>query len=514
MGLMNAADRRFAQLVAELVGCNPFVARRIELERQALGRAFLERDADWNLRSTPSEEAPNVRQLVERVDAFVELLRDRLARGVNAEAADRDLYESLVWFAMFHRFRDGFDAMIASEEAGARAGGRTAMYEPFARTATRLLSVGASPGGPGDAPGGVVAHLFAICFQVRRAFHYIFRWIVGASGPSVRLRAAVWQSVFTHDLHRYRRLLYRHMADFTTLITGPSGTGKELVARAVGLARYVPFDEAGRRFAEGYRDSFLPLNISAMSPTLVESELFGHRRGAYTGAVAERVGWLESCPDLGTVFLDEVGEIEPAIQVKLLRVLQTRGFHRLGETRERRFRGKLLAATNRDLPSEMDRGRFRGDLYYRLCSDIIVTPSLREQLDDEPDDLNHLVHAICRRLLGDEAERVSGGIIDYIRREFADHAWPGNIRELEQCVRNVLVRGSYRPATPQAAGDPERRFCDDLAHARLTAEQVLSGYCKIVHRRLGSYEASARALGLDRRTVKAKVLAASAGGKA
>ena len=212
-------------------------------------------------------------------------------------------------------------------------------------------------------------------FQIRRAFDLIFRHIVGASRPAADLRAAVWQSIFTHDMRRYRRSLYRRMHDVTTLITGPSGTGKELVARAIGLSRYIPFDPDREAFVGTIAGSFHALNLSALSPTLIESELFGHRKGAFTGALEDRVGWLESCPPHGTVLLDEIGEVDAAIQVKLLRVLQTREFQRIGETTPRAFRGKLIAATNRDLETAMHAGRFREDLLmnFRLCMVLIGT---------------------------------------------------------------------------------------------------------------------------------------------
>src|SRR6185369_1282817 len=142
--------------------------------------------------------------------------------------------------------------------------------------------------------------------------------------------------------------------------------------------------------------TFFPINISALSPTLVESELFGHRRGAFTGAVADRRGWLETCPDLGSVFLDELGDMDPAIQVKLLRVIETRTFHPVGDTAARQFRGKLIAATNRDLSAAMAKGQFREDLYYRLCSDQISTPSLAEQLAASPGVLRELVFYMAR----------------------------------------------------------------------------------------------------------------------
>src|SRR6202043_2839283 len=172
------------------------------------------------------------------------------------------------------------------------------------------------------------------------AFDQIFRDIIGGSLPAARLRASIWQSVFTHDMRRYRRTLYSRMGEFATLITGPSGTGKELAARAIAESRYVPFDEQRLAFASDDAESFFPINISALSPTLVESELFGHRRGAFTGAVADRKGWLETCPEAGSVFLDELGDLDPAIQVKLLRVIETRTFHPVGDTASKHFEGK------------------------------------------------------------------------------------------------------------------------------------------------------------------------------
>src|SRR5262249_34835056 len=138
--------------------------------------------------------------------------------------------------------------------------------------------------------------------------------------------------------------------------------------------------------------------------TLIESELFGHVAGAFTGAVSERWGKLdeEVCDEYGTVFLDEIGELDAGIQVKLLRVLQDRRFQRLGENEDRKFVGKIVAATNRDLPAEMRAGRFREDFYYRLCADRIETPSLLDQLEETPDDLYHLLFFVARKAIGDE----------------------------------------------------------------------------------------------------------------
>src|SRR5581483_11844501 len=212
----------------------------------------------------------------------------------------------------------------------------------------------------------------------------------------------------------YRRTLYARMGDFATLITGPSGTGKELAARAIALSRYVPLDDRRMSFADDDAVAFFPINISALSPTLVESELFGHRRGSFTGAIGDRKGWLEACPALGSVFLDELGDLDPAIQVKLLRVIETRTFHPVGDTASREFQGKLIAATNRDPARDIRAGRFREDLYYRLCSDQIVTPSLAEQIADSPHVLRELVVYMSRKVAGAESETLAAEVIEWI----------------------------------------------------------------------------------------------------
>jgi transcriptional regulator with GAF, ATPase, and Fis domain len=297
------------------------------------------------------------------------------------------------------------------------------------------------------------------------------------------------------------------MGDFATLVIGPSGTGKELVARAIALSRHVAFDARRGMFAEDFAGAFFPLNLSALSPTLIESELFGHRRGAFTGALADRAGWLEVCPASGAVFLDEIGDVAAGIQVKLLRVLQARTFQRLGDTESRVFQGKIIAATNRDLPAEIRAGRFREDFYYRLCSDVVRTPSLREQLDGAgAGELASLAGYVARRLVGaDEAEVFAREAVAWMTKNLgAGYAWPGNFRELEQCMRNLLVRGEYRPAGPLAGG-PADDWNALIGGGRLTAEELLRRYTRLVHAQAGTVEETARRLKQDRRTVKARL---------
>jgi transcriptional regulator with AAA-type ATPase domain len=508
MPLFTSADRRFAQAISDLAHCNPFLPQRVELERVALGETkhagmLGTVDIGQRVYTGQLEDLPQLLALVLRSEALLERTRAKVVRWDEWHAHEQELYEDLVLFVVYYRQSAGFDRVIAQNRERA-APVKVRMVDSLVAQASRYLVVADTVLPLYEQ----LAHIVAVFFQIRRAFRNIFNYIIGVSRPAARLRAAVWQSIFTHDLRRYRRALYDRMADYTTLVTGPSGTGKELVARAVGLSRYISFDAKTGRFAENFAESFFPLNLSAMSPTLIESELFGHRRGAFTGAVEERAGWLEVCPRQGTVFLDEIGELDPAIQVKLLRVLQDRTFSRLGETATRTFSGKLIAATNRDLATQMRTKEFREDLYYRLCSDIIVTPSLHERIADNRAELETLVAHMAARLVGSEGPDVTTETLQVIREQLGPrYAWPGNVRELEQCVRNVLIRKAYVP-TKEAA--PTRRTAHEALWASieqggLTADRLLQSYCTLVYAQTGSYEATAEKLAIDRRTVKAKV---------
>ncbi|MCP3985977.1 MAG: sigma-54-dependent Fis family transcriptional regulator [bacterium] len=504
MTLMRGKERAIALAMSRLTHVNPFLPDRIAFEKEVLGSRFVATREVWNVDTELGGLNANLTPIDEAVQQLLPTLRERLATGETGSDDELALYEDLVLYALYAEYGPvWFDAMERDRD------GRPRKVTAFDRFAADVSSYFDLPGltGPGRRDP---AFLFAYGYQTRRAFHHVFRQIYGASLPAARLRASVWQSIFSHDRARYRRVLYDRMHDFTTLITGESGTGKELVARAIGFSRFIPFDPETRTFAEGFARGFHPLNLSALSPTLIESELFGHKKGAFTGAVDDRDGWLEVCGVGGTVFLDEVGELDPEIQVKLLRVLQSRTFQRLGETQEHRFEGKIIAATNRDLGEEMQGRSFRRDFYYRLCSDRIHTPSLREQLADHPDDLHNLVLVIARRLFGrEEADAVAAQVETWIDAELGRaYTWPGNIRELEQCIRNVVIRGSYQipnVTSPEVAGGVRGELAAAISSCQLDMEELGVRYATLLYHETGSYEEAARRLGLDRRTVKARV---------
>jgi formate hydrogenlyase transcriptional activator len=222
--------------------------------------------------------------------------------------------------------------------------------------------------------------------------------------------------------------------DSTVLIQGETGTGKELIARAV--------HDSSSRFAR----PFIKLNCAAIPFDLLESELFGHERGAFTGAIAQKIGRFELA-DKGTLFLDEVGDIPPGLQPKLLRVLQEQEFERLGSTRTHRVDVRLVAATNRNLADMVKRNEFRSDLYYRLNVFPISLPPLRERREDIPALVTHFVELYARRM----AKQIDHILPDAMSA-LSSHLWPGNIRELQNFIeRSVIVTSGNTLHPPLAS---------------------------------------------------------------
>ena len=222
-------DRDLLQATADLAYCNPFLPERIACEQEALGDDFVPLSSVWSVRAGAARHNPNVNQLGERTTALVDRLRGRFTPSTKLTAEEKSLYEDLVLYLLYFRYEDDYKALIEKESAD----GRVPFYSKFVRDAQHYLEHKAV----GAPTSSELAHFFAVFFQLRRAFHHTFSHIVGASPPTARLRAAIWQSIFTHDFKRYRRTLYERMGDVTTLVTGPSGTGKELVARAIVRAR-------------------------------------------------------------------------------------------------------------------------------------------------------------------------------------------------------------------------------------------------------------------------------------
>jgi transcriptional regulator with GAF, ATPase, and Fis domain len=327
-----------------------------------------------------------------------------------------------------------------------------------------------------------------------------------------RLREALWNNVFTHDMRGYEAALWNRMEDFSTLLLGETGTGKGQAAAAIGRSEFIPYLPEQRRFAANFAETFIATNLSQFAEQLIESELFGHRKGAFTGAIEQRAGVFERCSAHGALFLDEIGEVSIPVQIKLLQVLQERTFTPMGGHEKKRFSGRVIAATNRALDALRRDGRFRDDFFYRLCSDVIEMPTLRQRIGESPAELEHLTRVLVARITGAESDELVSSVLESLESNLPrGYPWPGNVRELEQAVRRILLTGRYAAEMPQLAPGEEAALIEKLRAGELTADELLSRYCAMLYRRLGTYADVAKRTGLDPRTSRKYVEGARSG---
>ena len=248
----------------------------------------------------------------------------------------------------------------------------------------------------------------------------------------------------------------------------------------------------------------MSINLSQFPETLIESELFGHKKGAFTGAVKHHTGVFGRCSPYGAILLDEIGETSTRLQIKLLEVLQNRVFSPVGSHEKSRFEGRVIAATNRAIDEIRAKNIFRDDFYYRLSSDIITVPPLRLRIQQNPDELNALLSYTIERMLVQPSPELEKDIRTVIEKNLGlDYAWPGNVRELEQCVRRVILKKNYEGDIKSVSPDDlKARLVKGIESGELDAQNLIAGYCTLLYKRYGTFEDVARHTNLDRRTVK------------
>lgn len=357
-------------------------------------------------------------------------------------------------------------------------------------------------------------HYFALFFQLRRGYFFISQSLLGVSPSMKKLRLKLWNNVFTFDVRNYNKFLLNQMEDFSTLLLGETGTGKGSSARAIGRSGFIPFDLKTGRFSDNFNDIFLPINLSQFPEGLIESELFGHKKGAFTGAVDNHVGIFELCHKHGSLFLDEIGDLSIPIQIKLLQVLQDRIFTPVGSHSQRRFAGRVIAATNQSIHKLRQQGRFRDDFFYRLCSDVITVPTLRQRISESPEELALLVNSLVQRMTGQESPDITQLVLEALRRDLPpDYLWPGNVRELEQAVRRIMMTRHYEGDFLTVELSQEEEMIHNIQTGNLQARELLSQYCNLLFKQFGTYEEVARRTQLDRRTVKRYILSAESPAK-
>ncbi len=475
---LTAAERQFFREVSEAAFANPFSAHRLELDKRIAGTSLGEAERVHRLRDVVSA----------RVVRLEQAGRAHLQHYGGEEAL---VMRNVFLFESYHCHCDALDELI---EAQLKAGDQPCPVR-FAREALGQL---AQRGFAGDE----ALRFFGIFFQLRRAYHFIVHGLTGDSAPMHELRRGLWNTVFTHSIQWYERHLWNRLEDFSTLLLGETGTGKGTAAAAIGRAGFIPFDPARNRFVESFTRCFVSLNLSQFPETLIESELFGHKRGAFTGAVEAHEGAFSRCSAHGSIFLDEIGDAPVPVQIKLLQVLQERTFSPVGGHDKLRFRGRVIAATNRSLETLRAEKLFRDDFFYRLCSDVITLPTLRQRLRESPGELDALLQSMIARMTGGAALE----LVEFVRERLArsvgeNYDWPGNVRELEQAVRRVLLTGRYEPQRIQSH-DALSALPQRIRDGSIDADELLATFCASLHERFGTFEEVARRANLDARTVK------------
>jgi len=478
---LDRAQRQFFELVAQIAFCNPFSKERPELDARLVGHAV----------DVFSEKHPEelTRAMSEQIG---KLEKQGLADMRKFSGQDRGLMQTVFLFECFHQFCDDIDRLIAEQLTA----GMQSVPVKFAAEILgwmRRRGIGAEES----------VRFFAVFYQLRRAFHFIVRGLIGQSECMKEFRRHLWQNVFTQEVQLYDRYLWNRMEDFSTLLLGETGAGKGAAAAAIGRSGFIPFDEKRGRFAESFTHSFVALNLSQFPETLIESELFGHRKGAFTGAVDSHEGVLAHCSPHGAIFLDEIGDVSVPVQIKLLQVLQERTFCPVGSHEPVRFRGRVIAATNHPLDNLLGRKLFREDFFYRLSSDMIEVPPLRQRLAQDSSEFRQLVGHILTGIIGEPDRELQQRIESAITRAVGkDYSWPGNVRELAQAVRRTLITGRYDAGTGSRTPGAQEHLVTSIQEQSLNAEELLSAYCALLYNKSRNYEDVARRTNLDRRTVK------------
>jgi MoxR-like ATPase len=487
---LSGFDREFFELAGDAAYLNPFGPKHQETVRKLAKLVCRERaDAvSW------PEMIPLVVGRIENIIKFIEHgVWPAPVKIEYFDMHDREVVKYGLLFWIFSRYIEDYDEFIRRQERQPEKN-RAADFESKITYEMSLRGIGSV-----DA-----VRYFSLFYQMRRAIYFIQKGLTGQSDCMRQLREDLWNTLFTHDIRGYDKHLWGRMEDFTILLEGPTGCGKGTAAGIVGRSSALPFQDGKCIFESNFMDLVVPANLSQYSPGLVESELFGHAAGAFTGAVSEYGGLFGQCRPHGVIFLDEIGELSAQVQVKLLKVLEERSYTSVGSAAPKRFSGRVIAATNRPMAELRRQGTFREDLYYRLCADCIVVPSLALRIEQNPGELRELVEHFTRREMSDYNPKTAERVMDVIERRLPkDYAWPGNVRELVQCIRRVLLKDDYRPGER-----PARTRLDAIAAGveseHFTAEELTTEYCRYLLGRHGSYLDVAKITGFDWRTVKGK----------
>jgi sigma-54 specific flagellar transcriptional regulator A len=485
IGKLSQTERKFVRAINDVVCINPFSTEREEI------LARLNPYID-NLNNDVSDEDHVFFLLKRPLEEFINNLYKRnITTILDVENQDRSELENIFIYTTHLRYLDEMDELI---QAHLNEKDKPIKVTFGPALIKDLLKFGFSE--------ELAYRGLSVLYQIRRAYYFIGRELVGNCPSMKALRCSLWNNVFTFDIRYYKDYLWNHMEDFSTLILGDTGTGKSSAAKAIGQSGLMHYDPLNQTFTNKFSDSYMLINLSEYPETLIESALFGHKKGAFTGAIDNFSGIFNRCLSHGILFLDEIGEVPESIQVKLLNVLQDRIFTPIGSHKTSRFKGRVITATSKSLEELRTTGKMRDDLFYRLSSDIIIMPSLQQRVQENADELRQLIHLLVHRMTDTENPKLADWVCDLLNNQIPKHyPWFGNVRELEQAVRRIILKQQYVGAKELNFISSKQDNILKLPDENIDAKQLLTLYCQLLYKKHGTYQKVANIVNLDRRTV-------------
>lgn len=465
--------------IRNLVNCNPY-----KPERHTIEAALLEHET---VTESFGPHSGFVDDLIQKVERFIGRLSMRLAA---ADAVPQDVllnYEHLVFYLLFQRYYDAFE-----EQAQApRQNARFTFFESYKNDLQRLLLHRDSQLKTENEP----SHLFAVHFQMVRT-HLALKKLLPISQTLNNLCANLWDVLFSNNLLRYRRVLYRRLSQLPIALVGPNGSDWETLTQVVADSRYLEFDAVLARFPDWVETGFETLYMDGCDTQTLRTQLFGDP--------GKSLGLLRECPAFAMVHLAGLDTCDPGLQRQLWAASAGASDAAMGRN-GLRFKGRLLISSETDPLSLAANGQILPELAQSLSSCLVRVPGLWQIQSESADVVLRLARQICANLVGRaESEQLLTELAQSLETFGPQYLWPGNMAELERCVRQVAMTGECHPSHLNSA-DPRLPMGDDYLAVETPLNTIVNRYCTLAYARYGSYLETARQLDMDRRTVKARI---------
>ena len=421
MKSLSATQKNFLNTVQKIVFSNPY--------GEECRQACLE--FSNNKISRPAD-------LLESASSQVDQLLGKLKKESNMDLAlysedDRWLLHHGVLFLCHNRFASHFVKLIEEQHRQ----GSSNVKVSFAADALGMMT-------RAGMASVIAQRYFAFFYQIQRAQYFLNKTLIGESPSIDRLRHDLWNTVFTHDFKLYEQFLWESIKSVSTVFVGESGSGKATAAKAVVCSGFVPFEDKTMTFIEPFIGFFKSVNLAQHSGVRLESELFGHQKGAYAEAVENYQGVLNRCSSHDVIYLDDMTMMPVSVQAKLSNVLQQRTFTPVGSHTQQTFDGRIMASSRKSSKELLKSGELREDLYYQLCVNEIHIPPLRQRFKEMPAEFELMIRHVIKQFTGQDSDDLVGRVIEGLHDHVSPgYAWPGNISELEQIVKKILLVKNY-----------------------------------------------------------------------